>query len=178
MATMPQEAVAAAALQQRCNPDDSRCGADGTLRDIRNSKPIPRVTNEITHVAQITYTVGERREEIGFLRIGLYGKDCPISVKELLLFLSSGLVTMTYEQRRNSIGMQAAPVGLLEGGVVPNICSGTAVEFGVPSQSKAYAAARGMRAAGPDFVPQPRPAKQIDEPFPRPHDVAGLHPLF
>jgi hypothetical protein len=162
-----------AAGQQRCYSDDPLCSADGTMREA-GTKPIPRVTHQITHVAQITYNVGERREEVGFIRIGLYGNDCPENVKQLLLFLSSGLITMSDEQKRDSIGMESEPVGLLDGGVVPNILLGTAVAFGVPSQSKAYAAARGMRNAGPDFVPQPRPIPRSDEPFPRPHDVAGL----
>jgi hypothetical protein len=177
MTTSPQPTTAAAgsSVQQRCFSEDPRCSADGTIRDMEERKPIPRVTHQITHVAQITYTVGERREEVGFLRIGLYGKDCPASVKQLLLFLSSGLSTMSEDQRMDSIGMLAAPVGLLNGGVVPNINLGTAVEFGVPFQSKAFAASRGMRSAGPDFVPQPRPTSNMnDESFPRPHDVAGL----
>ena len=177
MTTSPQPTTAAvgASVQQRCYSEDPRCSADGTIRDMEERKPIPRVTHQITHVAQITYTVGERREEVGFLRIGLYGKDCPASVKQLLLFLSSGLSTMSEDQRMDSIGMLVAPVGLLSGGVVPNIYLGTAVEFGVPFQSKAFAASRGMRSAGPDFVPQPRPTSNLsDESFPRPHDVAGL----
>jgi hypothetical protein len=174
LTNQPSRASAAAAVSQRCSPEDPRCGADGVLREKMETKPIPRVTNQITHVVQITYTVGERREEVGFIRFGLYGQDCPGSVKEMLLFLSSGINSMSEEQRRNSIGMQSSPVGLLDGGVVPNVCSSTAVEFGVPSQSKAFAAARGMRTAGPDFVPQPRPPSQKIETFPRPHDTAGL----
>lgn len=163
------------AADQRCDPGDRRCGPDGKLReDLPPGQPIPRVTNEITHVVQITYTVGERREEVGFLRLGLYGKDCPKSVVQFLKFLSSGITSMSQSQRENSIGMQSAPVGLLAGGVVPSIASSTAVEFGVPSQAKAYAAARGMRNAGPDFVPQSRPESVAGEAFPRPHDVAGL----
>ena len=175
MTTILQPTTAAATGQQRCYSDDPRCSADGTMRETDERKSIPRVTNQITHVAQITYTVGERQEEVGFIRIGLYGKDCPGSVKQLLLFLSSGLSTMSEEQRRDSIGMQTAPVGLLSGGIVPSIYLGTAVEFGVPFQSKAFAASRGMPSAGPDFVPQPRPIiKLSDDSFPRPHDVAGI----
>ena len=81
---------------------------------------------------------------------------------------------MNKEAVENSIGIQSAPVSLLEGGSVPTICSGRAVEFGVSSQAKSYAKSRGLRQAGPTFVPQQRPPPLINEPFPRQHNVAGL----
>jgi cyclophilin family peptidyl-prolyl cis-trans isomerase len=119
--------------------------------------------------------IGERREEAVFIRFGLYGDDCPSSVKQMLQFLTTGLSSMDKETLDNSIGIQTAPVSLIEGGAVPNICSGKAVDFGVPSQSKAYAKSRGLRAAGPNFVPQtPPPSLQIEDEFPRTHSVAGL----
>ena len=61
-----------AAAEQRCDAVDPRCGADGILRDVApKGKPIPRVTNKITHVVQLVIDVGERREEVGFIRFGL-----------------------------------------------------------------------------------------------------------
>ena len=172
------------AAQPRCDPGDRRCGPDGKLReepsDISTGvKPIPRVTNRITHVVQLVISVGERREETGFLRFGLYGEDCPSSTRQMLQFLTSigigGGVSAGSMSPDDLIGMQSSSVSLLEGGIVPNICSQTAVEFGIPSQSKSYASSRGLMKAE-NFLPQNRP-DSLDiskEPVPRPHDVAGL----
>jgi len=72
-----------AASDQRCDPVDQRCGADGKLlsdgEEKIRIKPIPRVTNKITQVVQLVVDVGERREEGNFIRFGLYGDDCPIN---------------------------------------------------------------------------------------------------
>ena len=170
------------AEEQRCDAVDPRCGADGILRDTRpRGKPIPRVTNRITHVVQLVIDVGERREEVGFLRFGLYGDDCPKTVRTMIEFLTpigiTGMVTDKKEELlENSIGIQTSTVSILQGGIVPEICPGTGIEFGVPSQKKAYARMRGLREAGSNFVPQNRPASISleSEPSARKHDVAGL----
>ena len=171
LVSLPDDAFG---LEQRCDASDLRCRQDGKLGEIPAGKPIPRVTNKITHVVQMIVDIGERREEAGFVRFGLYGNDCPTSVKQLLQFLTRGISSMDKEMLDNSIGIESAPVSLLDGGSVPTICSGTAVEFGVPSQAKSYAKSKGLRQAGPNFVPQFRPPPLSNEPFPRPHTVAGL----
>ncbi len=176
VATLPPEA-SIAAQEQRCDAVDPRCGADGVLRE-NVGKPIPRVTNRITHVVQLVINLGERREEVGFLRFGLYGDDCPKTVRTMLEFLTPiGITGVSKEEDlENSIGMQTATVTLLEGGIVPEICPGKAIEFGVPSQKKAFAKVRGLREAGNNFVPQNRPESVglEAEPSARKHDVAGL----
>lgn len=166
----------AALAEQRCDPGDVRCKEDGKIGDVPAGKPIPRVTNKITHVVQMLIDVGERREEAGLIRFGLYGADCPLSTREMLLFLTRGITSMSQQALDNSIGLETAPVTLLESGSVPMIYLGKAVDFGVPSQAKAYAKSRGMRNAGPNFVPQSRPSStEVEkEAFPRPHNVAGL----
>eukprot|EP00534_Pseudo-nitzschia_fraudulenta_P019934 CAMPEP_0201279586 /NCGR_PEP_ID=MMETSP0853-20130426/60742_1 /ASSEMBLY_ACC=CAM_ASM_000640 /TAXON_ID=183588 /ORGANISM="Pseudo-nitzschia fraudulenta, Strain WWA7" /LENGTH=403 /DNA_ID=CAMNT_0047587977 /DNA_START=104 /DNA_END=1315 /DNA_ORIENTATION=+ len=198
-------AATAAAENQRCDASDPRCGADGILREIapkgdpiprvtnrithvvqlvidvgeRREEPILRVTNRITHVVQLVIDVGERREEVGFLRFGLYGEDCPRTVRTMLEFLTpigiTGAVT-DKDAMENTIGMQTSPVSILQGGIVPAICPGKAIELGVPSQKKAFARSRGLRAAGDNFVPENRPeAVGLDaEPSARKHDAAGL----
>ncbi|VEU42276.1 unnamed protein product [Pseudo-nitzschia multistriata] len=168
---------AGAISEDRCDPLDPRCGADGKLREKGpDGKPIPRVTNRITHVVQLVIDVGERREEVGFLRFGLYGDDCPESVKSLLRFLTPIGITGVVDASamENSIGVKSSPVSLLQGGVVPTICPGRGVEFGVPSQKKAYARAMGLREGGDNFVPQNRPEPTGSEAGARKHDVAGL----
>jgi len=162
------------ALEERCDASDFRCGPDGKLGELPTGKPIPKVTNRITHVVQIIVDIGERSEEAALFRFGLYGDDCPGSVKQMLQFLTNGISSMDASTLENSIGIQSEPVSLLDGGVVPTICSGTGIDFGVPYQSKAYAKSRGLRTAGPSFVPQTRPPSLENESFPRPHDVAGL----
>eukprot|EP00535_Pseudo-nitzschia_heimii_P004005 CAMPEP_0197180636 /NCGR_PEP_ID=MMETSP1423-20130617/5179_1 /TAXON_ID=476441 /ORGANISM="Pseudo-nitzschia heimii, Strain UNC1101" /LENGTH=386 /DNA_ID=CAMNT_0042630743 /DNA_START=22 /DNA_END=1182 /DNA_ORIENTATION=- len=175
-------AALAAAEERRCDAVDPRCGADGILRDERPSgKPIPRVTNRITHVVQLVIDVGERREEVGALRFGLYGDDCPKTVRTMIEFLTPiGITGEVTEQKEdsleNGIGIQTSTVTILEGGVVPEICPGTGIEFGVPSQQKAYARTRGLQKAGSNFAPQNRPVSVSleSEPSARKHDVAGL----
>lgn len=170
------------AEEQRCDAVDPRCGADGVLRDTRPSgNPIPRVTSRITHVVQLVIDIGERREEVGFLRFGLYGEDCPKSVRTMIEFLTpigiTGMVTDKNEDLlENSIGIQTSTVSILQGGIVPEITPGLEIEFGVPSQKKAYARTRGLREAGSNFVPQnrPVPVSLESEPGARKHDVAGL----
>lgn len=160
---------------ERCDPGDPRCGADGKLRETGPlGNPVPRVTNRITHVVQLVIDVGERREEVGFLRFGLYGDDCPESVKSMLRLLTSGITGVVDEKAiENSIGAKSSPVSLLQGGVVPAICPGRGVEFGVPSQTKAFARVVGLRDVG-EFVPQNRPVPTGNEAGVRKHDVAGL----
>ncbi len=165
--------------EQRCYAGDPRCGADGFLGDaIPRGKPIPRVTNRITHVVQLVIDVGERREEVGFLRFGLYGDDCPKTVRTMLEFLTPVGITgvASKDDLESEIGVQTSTVSILEGGVVPEICPSKAIEFGVPSQKKAYARARGLREAPPTFVAQNRPESVSleSEPSARAHDVAGL----
>merc|ERR1712194_1005542 len=60
-----------------------------------------------------------------------------------------GIMSLNKNAVQDSIGLDYAPVSLLEGGSVPNICSGKAVDFGIPSQAKAYARIRGLVTAGP-----------------------------
>ena len=171
----PSPSIAA----ERCDAADQRCGADGVLRDSApKGKPIPQVTNRITHVVQLVIDVGERREEVGFLRFGLYGDDCPKTVRTMIEFLTPLGIrgAANANDLENSIGMQTAPVSLLEGGIVPEICPLKAIEFGVPSQKKAYARARGLRDAPGTFVLQNRPESVSleTEPSVRKHDIAGL----
>ena len=161
--------------KDRCDAADPRCGPDGKLGDLPRGKPIPAVTNKITHVAELIIDIG--REELGgVLHLGFYGDDCPGSVKQMLLFLSSGIATTSKLAFENGMGIKSSPVSLLQGGKVPDIVPGKLVDFGVPSQEYAYSRARGLRSAGDDFVPQPRPSQDDtkDDAFVRQHDCAGL----
>jgi hypothetical protein len=160
--------------KDRCDASDPRCGPDGKLGDLPEGKPIPVVTNKITHVAELIVDIG--REETGVLHIGLYGDDIPGSVRQMLLFLTSGITTTSTLAFENGMGIKSSPVSLLQGGIVPDIVPGKLIDFGVPSQAAAYSRARGLRSAGDEFVPQPRPSvdETKDDPFVRQHDVGGL----
>jgi Cyclophilin type peptidyl-prolyl cis-trans isomerase/CLD len=160
--------------KDRCDATDPRCGPDGQLGELPVGKEIPKVTNKITHVAEIVVDIG--REETGVLHLGFYGEDCPGSVSEMLQFLTSGIVTTNKLVFENGMGIKSAPVSLLQGGKIPDIVPSKLVDFGVPSQSMAYSRSRGLRSAGDEFMPQPRPNpdKVKDDAFPRKHDVAGL----
>lgn len=62
------------AMAAGCDPKEPSCGFDGKVTDGESSRTIqliPRVTNKITHVVQLVINIGERREEVGFLRFGL-----------------------------------------------------------------------------------------------------------
>ena len=179
--SMSPDLVLAASSDQRCDPADPRCGADGKLlsdgEEKNRIKPIPRVTNKITHVVQLVVDVGERREEVGFLRFGLYGDDCPINVRAMIQFLTMiGITGVGKEQDEfeNDIDVVTQPVSLLFGGIVPSICPGQGVEFGVPSQNKAFAKSRGLVKAGNNFLPQSRPLSSQKELSARTHTAAGL----
>ena len=170
--------ISYAAGTKRCDPGDERCRQNGKLDDsLPKGQPIPKVTNRITYVVQMIIDVGERMEyDSGFIRFGLYGDDAPQSVKQMLLFLTRGITSMDKSLLEDRLEIDYAPVSLNEsGGIVQNICPDKGIDFGVPSQSKAYAKNRGMRAVGPDFVPQSRPVPSLeDEAFPRMHTVAGV----
>ena len=121
--------------------------------------------------------VGERMEyDSGYIRFGLYGDDCPGSVKQMLLFLTRGISSLDKSVLEDRLEIDQAPVSLLEsGGAVQNICPEKGIDFGVASQMKAYARNKGLRTVGPDFVPQSRPLPTLEEEsFPRLHNVAGL----
>jgi len=99
--------------------------------------------------------VGERMEyDSGFIRFGLYGDDCPQSVKQMLLFITRGISSLDKSVLEDRLEIDQAPVSLLEsGGAVQNICPEKGIDFGVASQSRAYARNKGLRTVGPDFVP-------------------------
>ena len=137
--------ISYAAGTKRCDPGDERCRQNGKLDD---SLPKGQPIPKVTN--RITYVV-----------------QMIIDVGE----------RMEYESLlEDRLEIDYAPVSLNEsGGIVQNICPDKGIDFGVPSQSKAYAKNRGMRAVGPDFVPQSRPVPTLeDEAFPRMHTVAGL----
>ena len=160
--------------KDRCDAADPRCGVDGRLGDLPAGKPVPSVAAKITHVAEVIIDIG--REETGVLHLGFYGEECPGSVKQMLLFLTSGMSTTSSLAFENGMGIQSSPVSLLQGGKIPDIVPGKVVDFGVPSQALAYSRARGLRSAGDEFVPQsrPNPDDTQNDPFLRKHDVAGL----
>jgi hypothetical protein len=136
-------------------------------------KPVPPVdAGRITDVAAVQIEIG--RGEVGVLRLGLYGKDHPESVRQLVDFLSStGLSTQQVSS--DAMGAVSVPVSLSRGGVIDSVVPGRAVDFGVPSQAAAYAKSRGRSKAGDAFAPQGRPQPIGDDGgYTRPHDVAGL----
>ena len=74
-------------------------------------------------------------------------------------------------------GYTSRGVSLQNGGFVTNIIPSERIQFGIPSQSAAYARFLGVSKAGDSFVPQPRPNKdalQQETSSIRPHDCAGL----
>lgn len=161
--------------KDRCDPSDPLCGTDGKLRDEPlRGQPVPTsLVSDITHVAAIQIEIG--RGEVGVLRLGLYGKDAPASVQQLLDFLSAQGFSVS-NNSNNGVGTVTAPVSLRRGGVVDSIVPGVTISFGVPSQSVAYARARNL-ARIDNFVPQNRADPTVvaaDAETIRPHNVAGL----
>lgn len=157
--------------KDRCDPSDPKCGPDGRLRESIVGKPVPQDVSEITHVVGMRIEVG--RGEVGVLKLGLYGADCPGSVGELVDFFTSGLQTIDINQA--SLGSVSSPASLNVGGVVDSITPGLTVDFGVPSQANAYGRSRGLSKTD-GFVPQPKPKASIvaEDKVVRSHDAAGL----
>lgn len=180
-------ALAASESGGKCAPEDVLCRQKAydaymdSLEDIPDLPPaqsIPRVTNRITYVVQMIIDIGAKRDNFnaGYIRFGLYGDDAQESVKQMLFFLTKGITSIDQKTLQDRLEVDYMPVSLGGGsGAVQTICPGNGIEFGVPSQSKAYALSKGARSAGPNFVPQNRPILTLEgEKFPRPHDCAGL----
>ena len=165
--------------KDRCDANDPTCGAGGKqlILDANGQlvgQAVPETTADaITHVALMRIDIG--REESAVLKVGLYGKDAPASVQQLVDFLSEkGLETKP--RTTDTIGLLTSPVALGRGGVATWIDPGTSIEFGVPSQVNAFARSKGRNKLDEDFVPQPRPAASLAETegAPRSHNAAGL----
>jgi cyclophilin family peptidyl-prolyl cis-trans isomerase len=169
--------------KDRCDPTDPRCGADGRLRETPIvGKPVPLVPTvdadipvRFTHVAALQIEIG--RSEVGVLKMGFYGSEAPRAVEQMVDFLSeSGFTAISTSS--SSLGRTQPAVSLRRGGIVTSIVPTTAIEFGVPLQSVAYARSLGRSKVDEAFVPQPRPPKVDSSSLftkkIRPHDSAGL----
>lgn len=139
-------------------------------RDAPPGQPIPAVTNRIKYVIQMIIDIGARHDiDAGHIRFGLYEDDCSSIVKQMLLFLTRGITSIDKEALEDRLEIEYIPVALDGNGSIQNICPGRGVEFGV-------AESMGIRAAGPNFVPQSQPIPSMEgEVFPPPpHNCAGL----
>ena len=158
--------------RDRCDPSDPLCGTDGKLRDqATTGESIPNVTNKITHMVEMTYSVG--RGETGVLRMGLYGDDAEVSVQQFIQFMTRGLRTTSDLAFESGMGVETVPVSFTRGGILTNIVPSERLDFGIPLQSAAYARSKGISKVSAEYMAQPRPTP-IDEPMLRPHSVAGL----
>jgi len=158
--------------RDRCDPSDPLCGTDGKLREeALTGESVPDVTNTVTHVIELTYSVG--RGESGVLRMGMYGNDAKQSVEQFLLFMTKGLRSTSDLAFESGMGVETVPVAFTRGGILANIVPSQLLDFGIPLQSAAYARSRGLSKVSEAFMAQPRPS-QVDEPLLRPHSVAGL----
>lgn len=135
-------------------------------------------TLKITDVIRIDISIG--KNERGSLTLGLYGDDCPNSVAQMLDFFSDniysgGLLTTSKLMLEDGLGVETTPVSFVKGGNLQTIFPQSRLEFGVASQSVAYAKMK--RITKPEnFVPQPRPDNRhiVDEKGARTHSAAGL----
>ena len=152
--------------KDRCEATDPTCGANGqqVLAVDANGqlvgKPVPFTNpDKVSHVVVLRIDIG--RDESNVLKLGLYGNDDESSaelIQQLIEFVSSdGLSTLSGSSLGNTIGQTTAPVSLSRGGVATWVTPGSSIEFGVPSQSLAYAKSRGSSKVLDAFVPQPRP---------------------
>lgn len=162
--------------KDRCDATDPRCGPDGVLRDAPVAgEAVPDTEGlKMTHQVELTMNIG--KDESGVLRMGLYGEANPKNVERLVSFFSSsGLATSSKLMFEQGYGITSSPVSMAKGGILTGISPGQRLDFGVPSQSAAYARSQGRSKAPDDFVPQPKPKEQLsDEAFLRKHNVAGL----
>ena len=165
----------------RCDASDPLCGPDGTLRDGPpvGASPPPRggpgAECEITDVVEMTLTVGSgSNAETRTMRMGLYGRRCPESVREMIdLCGGPGLVT----SRDLLLGSPVRPGR--GGGSLTYVRPEERLDFGVQSQRVAYARSIRKAKAPDEFVPQMRPGgarlqSVRDEDSGRSHDAAGL----
>ena len=142
------------------------------LRPIEN---VPKTLGyTITHIVEMSLSIGRSNEDCTVL-IGLYGNDVPGGTKEFLQLVSvDGIRTTSDLVFENGMGVDSQSVSLLRGGVLNYLVPGERIDFGIPSQSAAYARSKGLSKAGENFLPQPRPRQFQDVPILRKHDVAGL----
>eukprot|EP00551_Chaetoceros_affinis_P008933 CAMPEP_0203671252 /NCGR_PEP_ID=MMETSP0090-20130426/7092_1 /ASSEMBLY_ACC=CAM_ASM_001088 /TAXON_ID=426623 /ORGANISM="Chaetoceros affinis, Strain CCMP159" /LENGTH=344 /DNA_ID=CAMNT_0050536279 /DNA_START=37 /DNA_END=1071 /DNA_ORIENTATION=- len=171
--------------KDRCDATDPRCGPDGSLRDAPPSgKAVPDPISDegiplkITDTIQIEIAVG--RKEIGTLNIGLYGEVCPSSTKQMMDFFSEniysgGLLSTSKLMLEDGLGVQTAPVSFIKGGNLQLIYPQNRLDFGIASQSVAYAKMKRLTKVD-NFVAQPRPNKEtiIGEKSARAHKYPGL----
>jgi hypothetical protein len=165
--------------KERCDSTDPLCGVDGKMRDqaALQGAPVPTssTTTKITHRVSMKLAIGRNSEE-GILRLGLFGNDCPVSVSQLVSFLSpEGLVTTQRLPFIEGYDAYSDPVSMVKGGALNRIYPNERLDFGVPSQAAASAKRRGKSKVGAGFIPQPRPKHTaVDDAFVRKHDAAGL----
>lgn len=153
--------------KERCDATDPKCGVNGVLAEELAGAAVPEPTAKITHRVQLSISIG--RKEEGILNLGLYGEASPLSVSQLLEFLSpEGLWTLKNEDLSQAV---ALGYGL---GAVTEIIPQQQISLGLSSQATAYAKTHGVSSAGSDFVAQPRPPSVESEKTVRAHDQAGL----
>ena len=151
-----------------------------------SGEPVPDLKTDdgkildISNIIEVNLLVG--KNERGTLRMGLYGNACPKSVEQALDFLSTepkgGIFGTSKLMLEEGFGVMSSPVALSRGGSLNTIYPQQRLDFGVPSQSIAYAKERKLTKAE-NFLPQPRPNDDIrigiaDEISLRKHNVAGL----
>jgi len=107
--------------KDRCDASDPRCGVNGKIGDLPLGQPVPQPVSKVSYVAEIIIDIG--RVESGVLHLGFYD-DCPGSVKQMLLFLTTGIATTSKLAFENGMGIKSSPVSLLQGGNIPDIVPG------------------------------------------------------
>ena len=159
--------------KDRCDASDPLCGSDGKMLDApATGAPVPAQVAglDITHICSIDLTVGKDGVERGSLVLGLYGNAYPQDVERFIQFLEYGIVTSDDP----GFGKVSTPVSLARGGQLSLVYPRQKIEFGIPSQSGAYAKLVGRSKASDNFSPQPRPLATSSVKSMRPHDCAGL----
>eukprot|EP00592_Proboscia_alata_P010898 CAMPEP_0194363982 /NCGR_PEP_ID=MMETSP0174-20130528/11860_1 /TAXON_ID=216777 /ORGANISM="Proboscia alata, Strain PI-D3" /LENGTH=413 /DNA_ID=CAMNT_0039137751 /DNA_START=53 /DNA_END=1294 /DNA_ORIENTATION=- len=166
--------------KDRCNANDANCGLDGKLRSEEElmGAVVPSGGGEITDVVTMTISIG--RNENKSLKLGLYGKQCPLLAAQFLELCGGGIISSSKLALEEGYGITSNPVSMggNNGGALNLIYPAERLDFGIASQSIAYAKARGLVKAGENFAPQPRPTKDLEnvenEPSARSHIAAGL----
>lgn len=167
------------------NRSDPRCGPDGTLAEMPPiGLPVPKKQDDFGNILKITdlisIDISVGKTEKGSLNLGLYGEICPYSVAQMVEFFSDnlysgGLLTTSKLMLEDGLGVETTPVSFLKGGNLQTIYPQSRLEFGVASQSVAYAKMKRI-AKAENFIPQSRPMNQniLDENGARLHKAGGL----